>query len=140
MFSYNLTWKEEEDFTRQLELAQVGMSGVRVASALVAENKDGMQNIYFGSNIELARSKVYHAEEVVLVKAINAGFTKPLQVFVTSTNAQRRVPLCYACRQWYAYINPQCVVTVLDENFKPALTTTIHDSVKFHYESKGFIS
>ena len=140
LFMEALNEYEMERIKSELKLAQCGMSGVRVASRLLAKNKTGETKYFYGSNIEVARSKVYHAEEVVLIKAISEGFTEPLSVVIASNKKGYRVPMCYSCRSVYSYINPHVEVIVLNEEFKPVLTTTVHDSIVYHYESKGFIS
>ena len=116
------------------------MSGTRVAAVLVARNKNGDILDFYGCNIEVARSVVYHAEEVVLIKAITHGFTWPLEVFVTSPSPAHRVPMCLICRGKFSYVNENCLVTVLDEKLEPVLTTSIVDSTKYPYFGKGFIS
>ena len=125
---------------KQLALAQCGMSGVRVAACLIAENKLDDIKAFYASNIELARGKVYHAEEAALIKSINEGYTNPIAILLTANHEKYLVPLCYACRAVFAYVNPKCVVFVLNNDMSTKTITTIHDSMRYHYESHGFIS
>lgn len=131
---------EKQILKEQLDLAQCGMSGVRVAACLIAVNNENKIKSFYGSNIEIARGRIYHAEETVLVKAISEGYVKPACIILTANNPKYLVPLCYACRAIYAYVEPQCLVLVLNEKMEDVVMTTVHDSMKYHYESKGFIS
>lgn len=128
----------KDGLKENLLLAQCGMSHVNVACCLIANNGKS-SNKFFASNIEIARSVVYHAEEVALIKAISKGYTKPIHVYITSTSDKHLVPMCLKCRYIYSYINMDCNVTVLDKNLQPKLTTSIKDSVNYPYYGQGFI-
>ena len=124
----------------ELGYALCGNSGVSVAALLVAQDKRGETAEFTGANIEVARGIVYHAEEVALIKALNEGYTKPLHIYLTSPSDAHRVPMCLICRGKFFYVNCDCVVTVLNTKFEPALTTTVRESVNYPYFGRGFIS
>lgn len=135
MFSF-----DKDKMRKQLELAQCGMSGVKVAACLIASNRKGKTKAFYGSNIEIARSLVYHAEEVALLNAINSGYPWPECMYLTSTAPSHRVPMCLICRGKFSYINQHCQVVVLDEELEPVLKTTIYESVRYPYAGQGFLS
>jgi cytidine deaminase len=123
---------------RQLELAQCSISGHRVGAAVSAKDYFGSTEIFGASNIELAISVVYHAEVLALLHAINAGYTKPTSVYVTSTNPKKAAAaMCGICRQHYMWANPNCEVFVIDTEANLRLHTKVVDTLLHPYLGRG---
>src|SRR5687768_18510574 len=108
----------------QLEFSQCEMSGVKVAACLIGKNKEGNLKYFYGSNIEVSRGIVYHAEEVALIKAISEGYTQIINISLTSNNEKYLVPLCYSCRALFNYINPKCQIFVENPDGSLKLSVT----------------
>lgn len=122
----------------QLDYAQCKISGHRVGCALEAQRPNGSQKDFRASNIELSTSAVYHAEVLALLHAINAGYTKPLAVYVTSTNPKKAAAaMCGICRQHYMWANPECEVFVVDTEANLRLHTKVVDTLLHPYLGKG---
>jgi cytidine deaminase len=124
---------------QQLEFSQCGMSGVKVAACLIGKNKENEFKAFYGSNIEISRGNVYHAEEVALIKAISEGYTELWIIFLTSNDERYLVPLCYSCRAIFNYINPRCSISVLDKDLNLKESVILSDTMKYPYQSRGFI-
>lgn len=124
---------------RTLKKAQVGISGYRNATALLAMNHEGVYSIFEGCNIELSTSTVIHGERMALFHAILHGFTMPLAI-VLATEGKAPVPMCGYCRQDYMYINPQLKIYPLDKEGKIEGIYTLIDTLIKPYMSKGKIS
>jgi len=110
-----------------LNYSQANISGYKVGSAIVALNENGAFGIFDGCNIELATSKVWHAEEVALVKAISAGYRNILKCFVTSTGEQQCAACCGYCMQHLMYANPDCEIIVVNPDGSVKLRTTVRE-------------
>lgn len=85
----------EEDALRTavflaVSFAQAKISKVRVGAAVLAINRTGERSIFTGCNIEISFSRVFHAENVALLKAISAGYTKIRAVAVTSASKEKQ--------------------------------------------------
>lgn len=128
-----------DELVRELDRAHVGISGKRVAANLIAQNKKGQNNRFLGCNIELATSKVYHAEEVALTKAISSGYPFARLCMVTSTNEGQQAAMCGYCMQTYMYANPDCVIVVVNPEDKSVkLATTVRErNGPYAYLGKG---
>jgi len=121
--------------TRTLKKAQVGISGYRNATALLAKNKEGVYSIFEGCNIELSTSTVIHGERMALFHAILHGFTQPIAI-VLATEGKDPVPMCGYCRQDYMYINPQLQIYPLTSEGKITKVYTLIDTLIKPYMSK----
>lgn len=130
----------KDEMLKNLKLAQCGMSGVRVAACLIAYNKNDKYKCFYGSNIEIAGGLIFHAEETALVKAINEGYINLETILLISNNEKYNIPMCLKCRYTYSYINIDCKVIVLDQNFNNIIETTIRESINFPYYGKSFIN
>src|ERR1041385_1413553 len=97
-----------------LKYSRANISGNKVGACVVAQNEAGGTTTFGGCNIELATSKVYHAEEVALSKAISEGYPYILECWITSLSEQQRAAMCGYCLQHYAYANPDCRIVVLN--------------------------
>jgi len=124
---------------RTLKRAQVGISGYRNATALLAMNHEGVLSIFEGCNIELSTSTVIHGERMALFHAILHGFTRPIAI-VLATEGKAPVPMCGYCRQDYMYINPQLKIYPLDKEGRIEGIYTLIDTLIKPYMSKGKIS
>jgi len=123
---------------RTLKKAQVGISGYRNATALLAMNHEGVLSIFEGCNIELSTSTVIHGERMALFHAILHGFTRPIAI-VLATEGKDPVPMCGYCRQDYMYINPQLQIYPLDKEGRIEGIYTLIDTLIKPYMSKGKI-
>lgn len=123
----------------RLDYAQCNISGHRVGSALVSQSPTtGMVGDFVAANIELATSAVYHAEVLALLRAIGAGYTKPIAVYVTSTNPKKAAAaMCGICRQHYMWANPNCEVFVVDTDANLRLHTKVVDTLLHPYLGRG---
>jgi len=124
---------------RTLKKAQVGISGCRNATALLAMNHEGVLSIFEGCNIELSTSTVIHGERMALFHAILHGFTRPIAI-VLATEGKDPVPMCGYCRQDYMYISPQLQIYPLDKEGRIEGIYTLIDTLINPYMSKGKIS
>ena len=122
-----------------LDHAQVGVSGHRVGAVVVAANNKYELEMFGGCNIEFSSATGIHAERVALVKAISEGFTKILNVYVTSSSVEQRAALCGYCRHDFMYLNPNCGIIVLNPDKSIKLTVILIDTLKFPYLGKGKI-
>jgi cytidine deaminase len=126
-FDPNLEQPLREYAVRQLELSQANISHHKVGAVLVAQNSKGEHRIFTGCNIELATSKVWHAEEVALSKAISEGWRKPVRIYITSTNVTQRAAMCGYCMQHFMYSNPDCEIIVVDLDANILFETTVKE-------------
>lgn len=111
-----------------LDKSQCAISGHRVGAVVRAINPVNGDSEYFGGcNIELATSKVWHAEETALIKAIVAGFVKPVECYVTSTNTDQRAAMCGYCMQHFMYANPDCEIVVVNMDGSVKFRTTVRE-------------
>jgi len=122
-----------------LKYAQVGISGYRNATALLAMNHEGVYSIFEGCNIELSTSTVIHGERMALFHAILHGFTYPIAI-VLATEGKNPVPMCGYCRQDYMYINPQLKIYPLFSDGKIEGEYILINTLIKPYMSKGKIS
>jgi cytidine deaminase len=136
--------KEEDALRRAVFLAvsfaQAEISKVRVGAAVLAINGMGERSIFTGCNIEISFSRVFHAENVALLKAISAGYTKIRAVAVTSASKEKqKAAMCGCCRQDYMYLNPNCMVYIFDSDKSLRLKVKLIDSMAYPYAPKGKI-
>ena len=136
---------KEEDALRRavflaVSLAQAEISKVRVGAAVLAINGMGERSIFTGCNIEISFSRVFHAENVALLKAISAGYTKIRAVAVTSASKEKqKAAMCGCCRQDYMYLNPNCMVYIFNSDKSLRLKVKLIDSMAYPYAPKGKI-
>jgi cytidine deaminase len=136
---------EEEDALRRavflaVSFAQAEISKVRVGAAVLAINGMGERSLFTGCNIEISFSRVYHAENVALLKAISAGYTKIRAVAVTSASKEKqKATMCGCCRQDYMYLNPNCMVYIFNSDKSLRLKVKLIDSMAYPYAPKGKI-
>lgn len=123
----------------QLQYARCNISGHRVGATIKACDPDTRETYCTGAaNIELSTSAVYHAEVLALLKAIGAGYTRPLSVYVTSTNPKKAAAaMCGICRQHYMWANPDCEIFVVDTEANLRLQTKVVDTLLHPYLGKG---
>lgn len=122
-----------------LKKAQVGISGYRNATALLATNHEGVYSVFEGCNIELSTSTVIHGERMALFHAILHGFTMPIAI-VLATEGKDPVPMCAYCRQDFMYVNPQLKIYPMDKSGKFTGEYILIDTLIKPYMSKGKIS
>lgn len=136
---------KEEDALRRaaflaVSFAQPEISKVRVGAAVLAINRMGETSIFTGCNIEISFSRVFHAENVALLKAISAGYTNIHAVAVTSTSKEKqKAAMCGCCRQDYMYLNPSCMVYIFNSDKSLRLKVKLIDSMVYPYAPKGKI-
>jgi cytidine deaminase len=136
---------EEEDALRRavflaISFAQAEISKVRVGAAVLAINGMGERSLFTGCNIEISFSRVFHAENVALLKAISAGYTKIRAVAVTSDSKEKqKAAMCGCCRQDYMYLNPNCMIYIFNSNKSLRLKVKLIDSMAYPYAPKGKI-
>ena len=116
-----------------LDYAQVNVSNHKVGSAVVARDKENNIGIFGGCNIELACAYGYHAEQVALTKAISHGFTNIDSVYVTSTHEEQLAAMCGLCRQTFMYVNPNCMVYVINLDKSIKLKVKLIDTLNYPY-------
>jgi cytidine deaminase len=131
--------KEEDALRRAVFLAvsfaQAEISKVRVGAAVLAIN-----GIFTGCNIEISFSRVFHAENVALLKAISAGYIKIRAVAVTNASKEKqKAAMCGCCRQDYMYLNPNCMVYIFNSDKSLRLKAKLIDSMAYPYAPKGKI-
>lgn len=136
--------KEEDALRRAVFLAvsfaQAEISKVRVGAAVLAINGMGERSLFTGCNIEISFSRVFHAENVALLKAISAGYTKIRSVAVTSDSKEKqKAAMCGCCRQDYMYLNPNCMVYIFNSDKSLRLKVKLIDSMAYPYAPKGKI-
>jgi len=136
---YNRLNEMKELAQRTLKRSQVGISGCRNASALLAMNHEGVLSVFEGCNIELSTSTVIHGERMALFHAILHGFTRPIAI-VLATEGDKVAPMCGYCRQDYMYINTQLKIYPLDKEGRVEGIYTLIDTLINPYMSKGKIS
>ena len=123
-----------------ITLAQAEISKIRVGAAVLAINRNGDSSIFSGCNIEISFSRVFHAENVALLKAISSGYTNFKAIAVTSDSETKRgAAMCGCCRQDYMYLNPNCMVYVFNSDKSLKLKVKLIDTMKYPYLSKGMI-
>jgi cytidine deaminase len=122
-----------------LAQAQAYISNAKVGAAVLASNSKGDMSIFPGCNIEIAFSRVFHAETVALLKAISNGFTNIQAVAVTSNSESQRAALCGYCRQDFMYLNPECMIYVFNPDKTLKLRVKLIDTMNYPYMSKGKI-
>ena len=125
-----------------LKRSQCKISGVSVGAAVVASNPnpdyvDFHPLVFAGCNIEIATSRVIHAELVALCKAISEGFTKIESVHVTSTHKEQQAALCGYCRQDLMYINPEAMIYVYNPDKTLKIEVKLLDTMNYPYLGKG---
>lgn len=136
---------KEEDMLRRavflaLSFAQAEISKVRVGAAVLAVNKTGKRSIFTGCNIEISFSRVFHAENIALLKAISAGYTKIRAIAVTSSSSDKqKAAMCGCCRQDYMYLNPDCMIYIFNSDKSLRLKIKLVDSMVYPYAPKGKI-
>jgi cytidine deaminase len=136
--------KEEDALRRAVFLAvsfaQAEISKVRVGAAVLAFNGMGERSIFTGCNVEISFSRVFHAENVALLNAISAGYTKISSVAVTSDSKEKqKAAMCGCCRQDYMYLNPNCMIYIFNSNKSLRLKVKLIDSMAYPYAPKGKI-
>lgn len=123
---------------RALLYSQANISGHKVGAAILASDGRGTTSFFRGSNIELATSKCWHAEEVALVKAIAEGFRDIRAVYVSSTNTDQRAACCGYCMQSLMYANPDAEIVVVNMDGSIKLRTTVKErNGPYAYWGKG---
>ncbi len=137
--------REENSLRRAVFLAitfaQAEISRVRVGAALLAINRVGDTSIFSGCNIEISFSRVFHAENVALLKAISAGYTNIRAVGVTSDSKRKQnSAMCGCCRQDYMYLNPNCTIYIFNQDKSLRLKVKLIDSMLYPYAPKGKIA
>jgi len=110
-----------------LYFSRCNISKNAVGAAVVAQNKEGCIRTFGGCNIELATSKVWHAEEVALTKAISEGYIKPIECYITAKNKQQRAAMCGYCMQHFCYANLDCKIFVVDLDGSVIVETTVRE-------------
>jgi len=123
-----------------ISFAQAEISKVKVGAAVLAINRMGDSSIFTGCNIEISYSRVFHAENVALLKAISSGYTGIRAVGVTSDSKEKQnAAMCGCCRQDYMYLNPKCTVYIFDSDKRVRLRVKLIDSIVYPYAPKGKI-
>ena len=123
-----------------ITLAQAEISKIRVGAAVLAINSKGDSSIFSGCNIEISFSRVFHAENVALLKAISSGYTNIKAVAITSDSETKQgAAMCGCCRQDYMYLNPDCMIYVFNRDKNLKLKVKLIDTMKYPYLSKGMI-
>ena len=123
-----------------ITLAQAEISKIRIGAAVLAINSKGDSSIFSGCNIEISFSRVFHAENVALLKAISSGYTNIKAVAITSDSETKQgAAMCGCCRQDYMYLNPDCMIYVFNPDKNLKLKVKIIDTMKYPYLSKGMI-
>jgi cytidine deaminase len=123
-----------------ITLAQAEISKIRIGSAVLAINSKGDSSIFSGCNIEISFSRVFHAENVALLKAISSGYTNIKAVAITSDSETKKgAAMCGCCRQDYMYLNPDCMIYVFNPDKSLKLKVRLIDTMKHPYLSKGMI-
>jgi len=123
-----------------ITLAQAEISKIRVGAAVLAINSKGDSSIFSSCNIEISFSRVFHAENVALLKAISTGHTNIKAVAVISDSETKQgAAMCGCCRQDYMYLNPDCMIYVFDSDKSLKLKVKLIDTMKYPYLSKGMI-
>ena len=123
-----------------ITLAQAEISKIRVGAAVLAINSKGDSSIFSGCNIEISFSRVFHAENVALLKAISSGYINIKAVAITSDSETKQgAAMCGCCRQDYMYLNPDCMIYVFNRDKNLKLKVKIIDTMKYPYLSKGMI-
>lgn len=127
-----------ESAINNIKYSQATISNHKVSSCLIASRLQNYERVksFLGANIELSHSKVYHAEEVALIKAISEGFIYPITVVVTSNSEEQLAALCGYCRQTYMYINPDVNIIVVDMKRNVRLRVKLIDTMKHAYMAK----
>jgi cytidine deaminase len=111
-----------------MKFAQCNLSNTEVGASVVAYNKDGTIKIFGGCNIEFAAgAENAHAEQVALYKAISEGYLHVTHVFVTSSSFTHRAALCGRCLHWFSYVNPECMIVVLNPDGTEKLSVTVRE-------------
>jgi len=82
-----------------------------VGAALLAENGQGRQKIFMGTNVESVTYNSWCAERSALVSAISNGYRHFIAIAIV-TDAKTLTPPCGICRQWLAEFNPELVVII----------------------------
>lgn len=108
-----------------LRFSKCNISKRAVGACVLAENRHGQSKFFGGCNIELATSKVWHAEEVALTKAISEGYTLPIVCWITSDNPEQRAAMCGYCMQHFMYANPSCVIRVVNPDGSIKIDITV---------------
>jgi cytidine deaminase len=123
-----------------ITLAQAEISKIRVGAAVLAINSKGDSSIFSGCNIEISFSRVFHAENVALLKAISSGYINIKAVAITSDSETKQgAAMCGCCRQDYMYLNPDCMIYVFNRDKNLKLKVKLIDTMKYPYLSKGMI-
>ena len=123
-----------------ITLAQAEISKIRVGAAVLASNSKGDSSIFSGCNIEISFSRVFHAENVALLKAISSGYINIKAVAITSDSETKQgAAMCGCCRQDYMYLNPDCMIYVFNRDKNLKLKVKLIDTMKYPYLSKGMI-
>jgi cytidine deaminase len=123
-----------------ITLAQAEISKIRVGAAVLAINSKGDSSIFSGCNIEISFSRVFHAENVALLKAISSRYINIKAVAITSDSETKQgAAMCGCCRQDYMYLNPDCMIYVFNPDKNLKLKVKIIDTMKYPYLSKGMI-
>ena len=128
---YDLEIAKQVAFKQQRN-ARANISGHKIGVCLVAEDDHGDIAYFGGCNIELATSRVFHAETVALTNAISHNHTKFHCIVVTS-NDEVTATLCGYCRQDYLYANPDIRVVVLNPDGSIKLDEILKNTMKFPY-------
>lgn len=127
---------------RMLDYSQCNISGHAVGAAVVAlrpDVEDYQPLMWGGCNIEIATSRVIHAELVALCKAISMGYTKIESVHVTSDHKDQQAALCGYCRQDFMYINPDTMIYVYNPDKTEKIKVKLVDTLNYPYMGKGRI-
>jgi cytidine deaminase len=124
---------------QKMDYSQCGISGVKVGAAVVSRCKFNSIGIFGGCNLEIATSRVLHAELVALANSLSSGFTKIDSVHVTSVNVEQRAALCGYCRQDFMYINPDIMIYVYHADRSLKFRIKLIDTMNLPYLNKGKI-
>jgi|SRR6185503_3999208 len=121
-----------------LKFSQANISNHKVGACVVASNLKGDYGYFGGCNIELATSKVWHAEEVALAKAISAGYRHIFACYVTSNNFDQTAACCGYCMQHLMYANPKAIIFVVHPDGSPKLAVSVEErNGQYAYLGKG---
>lgn len=129
-----------ESAINNIRYSQANISNHKVSACLIAKSPKGDNKLFLGANIELSHSKVYHAEEVALIKSISEGYIFPITVVVTSNSEEQLAALCGYCRQTYMYIDPNVNIIVVDMKRNIRLRVKLMDTMKYAYLAKYNLS
>lgn len=128
---YDLEIAKQVAFKQQRN-ARANISGHKIGACLIVEDDKGDSVYHGGCNIELATSRVFHAEAVALTTAIAHNHVKFHCLVVTSSD-EITATLCGYCRQDYLYANPDIRVVIMNPDGTIKLDEILKNTLKFPY-------